>query len=85
MRLLKYAFSGVHASRYPDWQSNPYFCPALCGYALFDKLAAHGVKVYISSGGNEPLLDEIELLRDEMQKRNVAVTYRKASVFWDKC
>lgn len=77
--LVKRALAAFHTSRFPQWTSNPYFCPALTGHELFGDLAKHGTTVYISAGASEMLLDEIVLLRDSMRNRGMDVTYREVS------
>lgn len=67
-----------HVQHFPDFRSDPYFCPALVGFELFERLAAAQIPAYISAGGAEPLLDEIKALKNEQQS-GMKVTYREVS------
>jgi hypothetical protein len=68
-----------HVQHFPDFRSNPYFCPALVGSELFERLAAAQIPAYISAGGAESLLDEIKALKDLMEQSGMEVTYREVS------
>lgn len=69
-----------HVRHFPGFRTNPYFCPAITGFGLFERLNVAKVAVYISAGGAEFLLDEIRALRDAMQQSGMDVTYREVSL-----
>ena len=68
-----------HVQHFPNFRSNPYFCPALVGFELFERLAAAQIPAYISAGGVEPLLDEIKALKNGMEQSGMELTYREVS------
>jgi hypothetical protein len=78
-RYMVHVARPSHVQHFPDFRSNPYFCPALVGFQLFERLATAQIPTYISAGGAEPLLDEIKALKNGMERSGMMVTYREVS------
>lgn len=76
---MRYIVTPSHVRHFQSPATNPYICPALCGYDLFRRLAQGDVKVYVSAGADEMLLDEILLLKDKMVEQGLDVFYRTVS------
>jgi len=76
---MTYVARPSHVQHFPDFRRNPYFCPALIGFDLLERLAGAKIPAYISAGGAEDLLDEIKALRDGMKQSGMDVTYREVS------
>lgn len=76
---MRYIVTPSHVRHFQSPAANPYICPALCGYDLFKRLAQADVKVYVSAGADEMLLDEILLLKDKMVEQGLNVFYRTVS------